>query len=452
MNKILYLLLFILFITFNVLADEGLVIDQIKSSDLDKTSLNYFEVDIYRTLSNILEMDVERSRDSSSEDYRYILESEVGTDKDSYVYKYLFYDRLNSDLKYDGTISESSLNDITDSFASVVKKVKSLLRKPPVLSEVIDSQIVIEADIAGADIFVSGKYIGESPVIVQETIGKEIVIEARTETLKQSFRYVVEDVKLKVLSIELKPIMGSFLLRGDVLGRTLYIDNEPYLIEKTALFQDIPVGKISLSIESEWGVWEDTVYIEEDILKEINVDYSPISRINIEVLPELNISVCDIAGNPFLDLSESETLILEPGEYKLTTTREGYISVTETLALNTGVLHNYKTPVLTPLKVEPIAIDTEYENLLISEHNSRIDKVQTFSFWSGVGTGALLLCGLVGEMVVYDQYRSADISSDAVQYRETSQMIRNVNIAFLSTSIISWIINFGSNLFIKEPV
>lgn len=449
MKKNILCLLFILFISHFLTADQSILLLPVTFEDMDPESVGFFENELNRQFSTLFDLEIVRESTLDDNTSRYYFESAITIDHENFSFEYKFYDLLVGNIISSGVIVESSLNGVTNSFENDLMGIRSTLRKPPEIVQIKYSQIIIETDIPGSDIFINGESIGVSPVSVSKESGSKIFIEARTVTLKQSLQYRVTEEELKVVSLELEPIVGNFLLKGDILGRTLYINDEQVKLESTSLFRDIPIGLIHLKIEDEWSMWEDSIFVEEDKLLEIDVNFIFIATLYIEIPDGITVDIMDLDGNDIASLTETTTMKIDPGEYIFRSAKDGYITATENLIVDSESITEFLVPELKIDKTEEeLARILEVDQINI--FNNKINNIQNGTMIGSITSAALLVCGIVGEIVLLDMYNNETVSANAVEYRENGETLRAVNITLLSTGLISFVLNILSNNFIKD--
>lgn len=452
MNRLIFLFLIVL--STSLYGGQGLLILPIESEEVSPASLNYYEVELNKQFSTLFDLEVVRDNPDEGElseflkeaGCRYYLKSSLDIVKEAYVFSYSFFDILKNEYVYRGQVSETTLEEVFTSLNTVLLNIRSALRKPPESKKTAYSFIVIETDIPEADVFINGKAAGLAPVSTRQKQGDIITLEARTESYQKKITYKVDEHELNEVLLELEPITGSFLLKGDVLGRTLYINDEPFEITDSALFKDIPVGFVTLVLEGDWGTWEETIFVEEGKLTIVEVEYEVLSRVEVEVPEEALITVTDSEDEVLFQLEESETLTLEPGEYIFITSKKDHISQRESLVLDSQVLHEYRAPELIPVvkeEKEPVAVI-----LPVEEVKSRGPLwVKESAFWSAIASGVLLAGGAAGEYYYYSQYHNADITSEALYFRDRGESLREINISLLSAGVASLTVYFLSGYF-----
>ena len=475
MNRLLLCTILIFSFSIFCYSEQSLLLLPVEAYELDMGSLASFEVELNSKFSTLFDFEVVVGEELEESLSRFYFESSITTKNEMYSFKYIFYDQLKASIVEEGEISFPSLNEILEALDNEILKIRSILRKPPVVVKSDKIQMIIQADVPGVDIYVNSKFIGISPVNYFEKIGVNLSIEGRTESLKKILNYVVTEEELKVISLELEPIVGSFLLRGDLLGRTLYINGEPFDMETTSLFKNIPIGLLELKIENEWSSWEDKIFIEEDKLLSIEVAFDYFSTATITIIDDVILRISNIDNSEINNLTEDYSFNIKPGEYIFTTYKEGYVTEEEYIVIETDSYFDFSTPTLEKeiteadialkLAIEEAEIErlrveksseiakeqaesvriNKIETDIIDIYNSRLAKVREASFWGSVGSGGLLLLGIIGEFIIVDMYNNETVSQNAIEYRERGESIRLVNIALLSTGILSLTTNLISN-------
>lgn len=433
MKFFLQLILFLL--SFSLFSTQGLVISSIKSESIDKNSLSFIETELVSLFSQMMDIEVFRENDRSNS-FRYIFSSEIVANDNLYNFNYEFVDsKSNTDI-LTGTISSSNINGISESLLDEITKIRAILRKPPKVEKSKYCHLVISADVPQTDIYVNGEYKGPSPVSITGTIGEEISIEGRTETQKKTQLFKIESNELTEVKLNLEVITGSLLLKGDVLGRTLHFNDKEYEIENSPLLKDLPIGKVNLSMESEWGIWSHSVFIEEEKLIEVEVNFKPISRVDITVYEGITLNISNEINSNTIELYNSEQIVLAPGEYNFISSKEGFLSNTTKLSIDPGFLYEFITP---ELELIPIVKEIAVKPIL-----SKKQKIHKASFWSAISSGILLTAGIIGEITSINLYENSSVTEEVVSHRETGQNLRIANITLLSTGTISLISYFLS--------
>lgn len=475
MNK--YFIFSVLIISFSMFcySEQSLLLLPVEGDELDMGSLSSFEVELYSKFSTLFDFEVFIGEELEESLSRFYFESSITTRNEMYSFKYRFYDQLKESVVKEGEISLFSLNEILDSLDNEILKIRSILRKPPEVVKSDRIQIVIEANIPGVDIYVNNKFIGISPVNYSEKVGTSLSIEGRTESLKKIIEYVITEDDLMVVNLELEPIVGSFFLRGDLLGRTLYINGEPFDMETTSLFKNIPIGLLKLKIGNEWSSWEENIFIEEDQLLSIEVEFDYFSTVTTTIIDDVMLRISNIDNSEINNLTEDDTFNIKPGEYIFTTYKEGYETEEEYVVIEADSYFDFSTPSLEKEITEAdIALELAKEEAvrerlraektskiakeqvererikrietdIIDIYNRRLTKVREASFWGSVISGGLLFLGIIGEFIIVDMYNNETITQNAIEYRESGESLRSINIALLSTGILSLTTNLISN-------
>lgn len=442
MNRVILLLLTLTSSSFY--CNEVILLNRAKSESLNSETLEFIDLEVYRALSSKLELNIIFSKDEGSADY--IINLSMELDNDNYYLDVEIIKAVDGSILLKRELVHENLNRFIGEIDLFGFEVKDKLRFRPETNT--KSQIVTNTSIPAADIYIDNVFAGKSPVIVRKELGSRVLIEARTESYKKQIEYEINSLELVELFIEMEPIVGSMLLRGDIAGRTLLLNGEEITIDKTALFKGLDIGTYDLSIESEWGFWEDSIVIKEDSIIEVDVLFCPIARVEISIGKNDKLLVFDSGSILVQEITSEGIYVYTPGEYRFETVRDGFIGVKEIKNLETGYLNRYVSPVLTPL-ISPEVIKRE-ELASTQEFNRKLGVAKRGSLYTAFGSGGLLLLGILGEVIALNLYNSTYISSEAIEYRGLGEGLRVLNISLLSAGALGTASYFGIDLFKKE--
>lgn len=425
--------------------NQTLLLKYCDSDSVDPEILKSIDMEIYKAISSYLELGIIFSENEGSPDF--FADLTLNTRGNKYELHIKVIKTSDNSTLLEKLFLRDSIKNFSSDIEAIVLDIREKLRYRP--NHNSKSQIVVETSIPHADIYIDNEFIGTTPVVIRKKIGDCFEIEARTESWKKRIEFEVTTLKIEKITLEMEPIVGSMLLRGDLAGRTLVINGEEVDLNKTALFKGLEIGTYDLYIESEWGFWEKSVIILEDTLIELNVDFSPISRVEIALNKNDKILVFDSNNVLLEEIIKDGTYIFPLGRYRFENIRKGFISLKEEKDLETEYLNSYISPELYPL-ISPEEIKREEEAAFDLLFNNKLSKVKEGSLYGSLGVCGLLLAGIIGEIVTINLYNQSNITSDAVEYREIGEGLRGLNIIFLSVGILGAGTYFGVDLFRKE--
>ena len=180
------------------------------------------------------------------------------------------------------------------------------------------SEVFINTEPDGADIYINGRKRGVSPILIEKVPQGQVQVTASKGNMYGELQKAITGSDLVEIYIKLDVTYGRMFIKSSVAEVDVLIDGENKGRLRKDLYKDIPAGTHTLTLNGEGWFWEDQILIEKE--KTLTVEAYPremaVFRYSLPAGAEGRIESKTISEK----LSDSGKLDLPAGSYTVVVT------------------------------------------------------------------------------------------------------------------------------------
>jgi hypothetical protein len=301
--------------------------------------------------------------------------------------------------------------------------------------------VFIETDPSGADIYINGVKKGISPVLLEQVPLGNIIIEAEKDYLYGYIDSLITE-KTNSLNIRLKKTYGNLLIKSTIKEIGVYLNGNLLGELGTGFFPDITVGEHSLVLDGSGYLWEGVISVIAKKSTTVEAEPRAYGVLSYNFPNGVNAELVNVAG--FVqNLSGSGYINLWTGEYIVKLSGDDYEAEEHFVTINRAARfvfspdlkhsREYNTHTrLAEIRMRRHEIEAEIARI------NRMNGNKDIGGWISAGTG-VISAGLFGlfsafSNSAYDDYVTATITADAVEYKEKVQLWDTLSYISLGTA------------------